>query len=1274
MTKNNRQNSPNYYDNEFMDNPNSDYEEGKTRQRLNNWSTQANKSLNEEIRNEYVHLNRNSGDDYFTASQESKVGNAERIRKQDESAFNTLSTSNESVTFVSSGLSASDSGQDSINPTNLSNTSGNMLYSTETLKTSEDGFGNGTAAGLSTSTQSNDYNQITLVDDRGNVAELSVGESIGLSNGMILTYDVDDAGNPMILSDNLDGTDLKTSTSSLEPVVAEDVDESGNITYVLNVNNSTNELKSSISNISDVSNVANNNTQNAGIQNVGNLKTGNGVEGKASGKIEMLKNASTQKKAEKTAIVSVKGATIISGASTSGLKANAYDGTDAEFGHIKAKEDINKVANAAWRSKPANKVKTKVKKGAVNGVAFILDKTGIKKFTNSMAGAIKKGHNKFLENKVYGGTAKVFGKVGGFIGKGTGFIRKGLSFLKIVKAKLIKTVVIVGGAALVILTFISMCACIISMIKSTLFFWVEDNTKFQAMIAYVEEINESVDKLRTNWSNNGIVPETGEKISASLGSIVSNSASNINSYIEQGGSYKDGVIHFENADLKVFSANGIQKVSVETGVNGEDGKYLDASIYGNDHNGDYSNMYIDVKQADSQYYGNLKGINWKAFWTLVQVYEVGEDTQSATKEHTDEIFNFSRKQPYGNYKTSWSTTSGEYAINRWVKSNVSADINYTLFINGKGQEVDEEDYKKWKEDLKKYNQGLVVVNKRMKYENKIKEIYATYANCGDNLYNNFKNGYGNCRGAYAYIYGYTSSSAMNTILNTYYNNYENLTDEQYRKDLGLKSGEKSDISAATYASRMVNRRTTKRSEETFISKVKEKYENNDLNTWCKDLNLKDTYGALYTNGANEKVSKYEAFGNKNPNIAENRIYPAYRIDYSLYDDGVQTLDSYISFMQNQYNKKVKMKDENGNVVKDNNGQPVYDTVPVELTKEEKGLVNDLYYNTETAFDAFPAELKAKMEAYCNIGAFEFMAMSSGGYPVSADDQIKYVAAVQVILNADKFNVKPGDEGYMYPGVTIAHAMQETGIGTSKVSNLAINASNLFGMKYTQNGWGGLVVGSYHGNSADWAQFASWDTCIEGRQSTLNSKAGYVNIKKAKTADAQITALSKSDWCEGGYNTLNNLYTKYGMKYDNLSYDEAKEFLEKHEISVGDIVALAQTRLGCQYVWGASHSAAAVMNPNTMVFDCSSFVSWLYYQTGNPLPGTVLTSGIIGNLINQPGYMMVPISAAQPGDILWKSGHVGIYAGNGQSIEAMGSAYGVRMGNAMRYSYAIRKIA
>lgn len=1213
MAKNNRQNSPNYYDNEFMDNPNSDYEESRNRQRLSDWSRQANRSLNEEIRNEYVQLNKNSDDNYFTVNQETKVGSAERITKQDESTFSTLNTSNESVTFVS------------------------------------------------TSTQNSDYGRITLVDDNGNTAELNIGESIGLSNGMILTYDVDDTGNPMILSENFDGTDLKTSTNSLEPVVSEDIDEDGNITYVLNINNSSNALST-------------NNPQNTNIQNIGNLKTGNGKESKISGKIETLKNASTKKKAEKIAIVSVKGATIVTGISSLGLEANSFDGTDAEYGYIKTTEAINRIAGAVWMSKPANKVKTTVKKGAVNGVAFILDKTGIRKFTSSMAGAIKKGLNKLLGNKIYSGAANVFSKVGGFAGKGAGIISKGLSFYKTVKTKIIKSVVIIGGAALIVLMFISMCACIISMIKSTLFFWVEDNAQFQNMIAYVEEVNESVDKLRTNWSTNGIIPETGEKISASLGSIVNNNANNINSYIEQGGSYKDGVIHFENAALKVFSVGGNQKVPVETGVSGEDGKYLDTSIYGNNHNGDYSNMYIDVKQANSQYYGNLKGINWKAFWTLVQIYEVGEDTQSTTKEHTEEIFNFSRKQPYGNYKASWSNTSGEYAINRWVKSNVSADINYTLFINGKGQEVDEEDYKKWQEDLKKYNQGLVVVNKRLEYENKIKEIYTTYANCGDKLYNNFKNGYANCRGAYAYIYGYKSSSAMNTVLNTYYDNYENLTDEQYRKDLGLKSGKKSDVSAAVYASRMVNRRTTKKSEDTFISMVKEKYEKNDLNTWCKDLNLKDTYGPLYTDGANEKVAKYKAFGNKNPNAVENRIYPAYRIDYSLYDDGVQTLDSYINFMQNQYNKKVKRKDENGNVVKDDNGQPVYDTVPVELTKEEKNLVNDLYYNTETAFDAFPTELKAKMEAYCNISAFEFMAMSSGGYPASADDQIKYVAAVQVILNADKFNVKPGDDGYMFPGVTIAHAMQESGIGTSKVSNLAINASNLFGMKYTQTGWGGLVVGNYHGNSADWAQFASWDTCIEGRQSTLNSKAGYAEIKKAKTANAQITAISKSDWCEGGYNTLNNLYTKYGMKYDNLSYDEAKEFLEKHEISVGDIVALAQTRLGCQYVWGASHSTDAVMNPNTMVFDCSSFVSWLYYQTGNPLPGTVLTSGIIGNLINQPGYMMVPISAAQPGDILWKSGHVGIYAGNGQSIEAMGSAYGVRMGNAMRYSYAIRKIA
>lgn len=83
-----------------------------------------------------------------------------------------------------------------------------------------------------------------------------------------------------------------------------------------------------------------------------------------------------------------------------------------------------------------------------------------------------------------------------------------------------------------------------------------------------------------------------------------------------------------------------------------------------------------------------------------------------------------------------------------------------------------------------------------------------------------------------------------------------------------------------------------------------------------------------------------------------------------------------------------------------------------------------------------------------------------------------------------------------------------------------------------------------------------------------------------------------------------------------------------------VLSAAYSRLGTPYKWGAE-------GPNA--FDCSGFVKWCYARVGVNLPHS---SGAQKNAGTQ-----ISVSQAQPGDILWKSGHVGIYIGNGQYIHA-----------------------
>ena len=105
-------------------------------------------------------------------------------------------------------------------------------------------------------------------------------------------------------------------------------------------------------------------------------------------------------------------------------------------------------------------------------------------------------------------------------------------------------------------------------------------------------------------------------------------------------------------------------------------------------------------------------------------------------------------------------------------------------------------------------------------------------------------------------------------------------------------------------------------------------------------------------------------------------------------------------------------------------------------------------------------------------------------------------------------------------------------------------------------------------------------------------------------------------------------------------------------AAGMAVQAAQSRLGSPYVWGGC-------GPNQ--FDCSGLVRWAYGQAGVQLNGN-------SNQLSHSG-ISVPQSQAMPGDLVFpRAGHVQMYIGNGQVIEAPGSGGSVQIsslaGNAM----------
>ncbi|TLG18235.1 NlpC/P60 family protein [Nocardia cyriacigeorgica] len=93
-------------------------------------------------------------------------------------------------------------------------------------------------------------------------------------------------------------------------------------------------------------------------------------------------------------------------------------------------------------------------------------------------------------------------------------------------------------------------------------------------------------------------------------------------------------------------------------------------------------------------------------------------------------------------------------------------------------------------------------------------------------------------------------------------------------------------------------------------------------------------------------------------------------------------------------------------------------------------------------------------------------------------------------------------------------------------------------------------------------------------------------------------------------------------------------------SPGDIALnAAKTKVGAQYSWGAA---------GPFSFDCSGLVQWAYRQAGIQLPRTSFEQSHVG--------APVALSDLRPGDIVITNGggHVGIYAGGGQLINAVQS--------------------
>lgn len=124
-------------------------------------------------------------------------------------------------------------------------------------------------------------------------------------------------------------------------------------------------------------------------------------------------------------------------------------------------------------------------------------------------------------------------------------------------------------------------------------------------------------------------------------------------------------------------------------------------------------------------------------------------------------------------------------------------------------------------------------------------------------------------------------------------------------------------------------------------------------------------------------------------------------------------------------------------------------------------------------------------------------------------------------------------------------------------------------------------------------------------------------------------------------------------------DGGKTYANPTGSTGADVVKFAKQFVGNPYVYGGTSLTNGA--------DCSGFVMSVYKNFGVSLPHSSAADRNVGAAVNG-------LENAQPGDIICYSGHVGIYAGDGQIVHASTSKTGIIVSSATyRSILSIRRI-
>lgn len=299
---------------------------------------------------------------------------------------------------------------------------------------------------------------------------------------------------------------------------------------------------------------------------------------------------------------------------------------------------------------------------------------------------------------------------------------------------------------------------------------------------------------------------------------------------------------------------------------------------------------------------------------------------------------------------------------------------------------------------------------------------------------------------------------------------------------------------------------------------------------------------------------------------------------------------------------------------------VHDYVNVrDLPSEEGNIVGKLY-------DKSVGNFIEEENGWYKINSGSVEGYVKGEYCVTGDDAVDYAKEVGTrIATVTTTTLKVREQ----PG------LEETVLGLVPIEDELIVTEEL-------DGW--VKVNIEEGDGYVSTDYVTLSTEFVKAESIEEERARLAKEEAARKA-AQEAAKSKmsSKSSSSGTTTESN-----GKTYQSPTGSTG-----------ADVVKFAMQFVGNPYVYGGSSLTNGT--------DCSGFVMSVYNNFGVSLPHSSAADRSVGAAVNG-------IENAQPGDIICYSGHVGIYAGNGQLVHASTSKTGIIVSSATyRPILSIRRI-